>query len=170
MTQKGLDSRPVLSGIPWQSHHFQPPLGTGLCTLCLWQRLLAQGKVLPEQYCGTPLKPPRSIECQPRCPDRLCTLEMGTAWAQGVALLCHVWGCHSCCHRGLHKPRVIPTWYLPLPLFPCVRHGCAVRCVLERGEDMLITAGRHPYLGKYKVSRRREGGFVLYVYSCCNVP
>uniref|UniRef100_A0A7N8XUF6 Aldehyde oxidase 6 n=1 Tax=Mastacembelus armatus TaxID=205130 RepID=A0A7N8XUF6_9TELE len=27
----------------------------------------------------------------------------------------------------------------------------AVRCVLERGEDMLITGGRHPVLGKYKV-------------------
>ncbi|MEE6490038.1 hypothetical protein FKM82_015769 [Ascaphus truei] len=33
----------------------------------------------------------------------------------------------------------------------------AVRCVLERGEDMLITAGRHPYLGKYKVGYMNDG-------------
>ncbi|GAB1284986.1 Aldehyde oxidase 1 [Apodemus speciosus] len=46
--------------------------------------------------------------------------------------------------------------------FAASKHGRAVRCILERGEDMLITGGRHPYLGKYKVSRRtvREG-FVL---------
>lgn len=31
------------------------------------------------------------------------------------------------------------------------RTGRAVRCVLERGEDMLITGARHPVLGKYKV-------------------
>lgn len=37
---------------------------------------------------------------------------------------------------------------------PCVlflRTGRAVRCVLERGEDMLITGARHPVQGKYKV-------------------
>lgn len=32
-----------------------------------------------------------------------------------------------------------------------LRTGRAVRCVLERGEDMLITGGRHPVLGRYKV-------------------
>ncbi|KAM4023680.1 aldehyde oxidase-like [Anomaloglossus baeobatrachus] len=33
----------------------------------------------------------------------------------------------------------------------------AVRCVLERGDDMLITGGRHPYLGKYKVGVMNDG-------------
>nr|DBA20049.1 TPA: hypothetical protein GDO54_015790 [Pyxicephalus adspersus] len=33
----------------------------------------------------------------------------------------------------------------------------AVRCVLERGDDMLITGGRHPYLGKYKVGFMNDG-------------
>ncbi|NP_001086061.1 aldehyde oxidase 1 S homeolog precursor [Xenopus laevis] len=33
----------------------------------------------------------------------------------------------------------------------------AIRCVLERDEDMLITAGRHPYLGKYKVGFTNDG-------------
>uniref|UniRef100_A0A8D0G7C1 FAD-binding PCMH-type domain-containing protein n=1 Tax=Sphenodon punctatus TaxID=8508 RepID=A0A8D0G7C1_SPHPU len=29
--------------------------------------------------------------------------------------------------------------------------GHAVRCILDRGDDMLITGGRHPFLGKYRV-------------------
>ncbi|KAG8432676.1 hypothetical protein GDO86_017065, partial [Hymenochirus boettgeri] len=35
-----------------------------------------------------------------------------------------------------------------------------VRCVLERGEDMLITAGRHPFFGKYKVGFMNDGQIV----------
>ncbi|KAE8580253.1 hypothetical protein XENTR_v10024373 [Xenopus tropicalis] len=35
-----------------------------------------------------------------------------------------------------------------------------VRCVLERGEDMLITAGRHPFFGKYKVGFMNDGRIV----------
>uniref|UniRef100_A0A8D2KXX4 Aldehyde oxidase n=1 Tax=Varanus komodoensis TaxID=61221 RepID=A0A8D2KXX4_VARKO len=30
--------------------------------------------------------------------------------------------------------------------------GHAVRCILDRGTDMLTTGGRHPFFGKYKVS------------------
>ncbi|NP_001266744.1 aldehyde oxidase-like [Ochotona princeps] len=41
--------------------------------------------------------------------------------------------------------------------FAANKHGHAVRCVLERGEDMLITGGRHPYLGKYKVGFMNDG-------------
>ncbi|XP_068101229.1 aldehyde oxidase-like [Hyperolius riggenbachi] len=33
----------------------------------------------------------------------------------------------------------------------------AVRCVLERGEDMLVKGGRHPYLGKYKIGFMNDG-------------
>ncbi|CAI5638408.1 unnamed protein product [Oreochromis niloticus] len=36
----------------------------------------------------------------------------------------------------------------------------AVRCVLERGEDMVITGGRHPTLGKYKVGFMNDGKIV----------
>ncbi|XP_051979767.1 aldehyde oxidase 6 [Xyrauchen texanus] len=35
--------------------------------------------------------------------------------------------------------------------------GRPVRCVLERGEDMLITGGRHPVWGKYKVGFTKDG-------------
>lgn len=40
------------------------------------------------------------------------------------------------------------------------RTGRAVRCVLERGEDMLITGARHPVLGKHKVLPLLKG-FVM---------
>uniref|UniRef100_A0A8C4IIZ7 2Fe-2S ferredoxin-type domain-containing protein n=1 Tax=Dicentrarchus labrax TaxID=13489 RepID=A0A8C4IIZ7_DICLA len=38
--------------------------------------------------------------------------------------------------------------------------GRAVRCCLERGDDMLITSGRHPFLGKYKVGYNNDGTIV----------
>ncbi|TRZ01793.1 hypothetical protein DNTS_017772, partial [Danionella cerebrum] len=46
---------------------------------------------------------------------------------------------------------------LPLSTTGCLPEvtpttGRPVRCVLERGEDMLITGGRHPVWGKYKAS------------------
>ncbi|XP_047576640.1 aldehyde oxidase [Lutra lutra] len=44
--------------------------------------------------------------------------------------------------------------------FAANKHGRAVRCVLERGEDMLITGGRHPYLGKYKAGFMNDGRIV----------
>ncbi|XP_043848598.1 aldehyde oxidase 1-like [Dromiciops gliroides] len=41
--------------------------------------------------------------------------------------------------------------------FAAKKTGCPVRCVLERREDILITGGRHPYLGKYKVGFMNDG-------------
>ncbi|XP_004378262.1 aldehyde oxidase [Trichechus manatus latirostris] len=41
--------------------------------------------------------------------------------------------------------------------FAANKNGRAVRCILERGEDMLITGGRHPYVGKYKVGFMNDG-------------
>uniref|UniRef100_A0A8C8SUX6 Xanthine dehydrogenase/oxidase n=1 Tax=Pelusios castaneus TaxID=367368 RepID=A0A8C8SUX6_9SAUR len=38
-----------------------------------------------------------------------------------------------------------------------VKTGHPVRCMLNRDEDMLITGGRHPYLGKYKVGFMKNG-------------
>lgn len=47
-------------------------------------------------------------------------------------------------------------------IFFCFHYNCykflfrtnrAVRCILERGDDMLISGGRHPVLGKYKVQQ-----------------
>lgn len=33
----------------------------------------------------------------------------------------------------------------------CFRLKRPVRCMLDRDEDMLVTGGRHPFYGKYKV-------------------
>lgn len=46
--------------------------------------------------------------------------------------------------------------FLPLTHFQpefgwSYRTGCPVRCMLDRDEDMLISGGRHPFLGQYKV-------------------
>ncbi|XP_074520488.1 aldehyde oxidase 5 [Halichoeres trimaculatus] len=35
--------------------------------------------------------------------------------------------------------------------------GRAVRCCLDRGDDMLITSGRHPFLGRYQVGFSSDG-------------
>ncbi|CAN9498154.1 unnamed protein product [Ophioblennius macclurei] len=37
------------------------------------------------------------------------------------------------------------------------KSGQAVRCVLERGDDMVISGGRHPVQGKYKVGFMKDG-------------
>lgn len=53
--------------------------------------------------------------------------------------------------------------------FAASKHGRAVRCILERGEDMLITGGRHPYLGKYKAGFTKDGRILaLDVEHYCN--
>lgn len=46
-----------------------------------------------------------------------------------------------------HDALGVNVWNMVLLL----RTGRAARCCLERGDDMLITSGRHPFLGKYRV-------------------
>ncbi|KAM4772306.1 xanthine dehydrogenase/oxidase [Rhinophrynus dorsalis] len=50
--------------------------------------------------------------------------------------------------------------------------GRPVRCMLDRDEDMLITGGRHPYLGRYKVGFTKSGRVtaldVSYYANCGN--
>uniref|UniRef100_A0A7M4ERC2 Aldehyde oxidase-like n=1 Tax=Crocodylus porosus TaxID=8502 RepID=A0A7M4ERC2_CROPO len=38
--------------------------------------------------------------------------------------------------------------------------GRVVRCILDRGDDMLITGGRHPFLGKYRVGFMNDGRII----------
>uniref|UniRef100_A0A8D1TXS8 Aldehyde oxidase 1 n=1 Tax=Sus scrofa TaxID=9823 RepID=A0A8D1TXS8_PIG len=60
--------------------------------------------------------------------------------------------CHVKRVGGAFGGKVIKTGIMAaITAFAANKHGRAVRCILERGEDMLITGGRHPYLGKYKV-------------------
>uniref|UniRef100_A0A8C4NZL2 Aldehyde oxidase n=1 Tax=Dicentrarchus labrax TaxID=13489 RepID=A0A8C4NZL2_DICLA len=46
--------------------------------------------------------------------------------------------------------------------------GRAVRCCLERGDDMLITSGRHPFLGKYKLRLCDKKGLNCNLYIIFN--
>ncbi|XP_004628659.1 aldehyde oxidase 1 [Octodon degus] len=69
--------------------------------------------------------------------------------------------CHVRRVGGAFGGKVIKTGVLAaVTAFAAHRLDRAVRCVLERGEDMLITGGRHPYLGKYKVGFKNDGRIV----------
>ncbi|KAM4836062.1 aldehyde oxidase [Thomomys bottae] len=66
--------------------------------------------------------------------------------------------CHVRRVGGAFGGKVIKTAVLAaITAFAASKHGRAVRCILERGEDMLITGGRHPYLGKYKAGFMNDG-------------
>ncbi|NP_001295373.1 aldehyde oxidase [Callithrix jacchus] len=66
--------------------------------------------------------------------------------------------CHVRRVGGAFGGKVFKTGTLAaVTAFAANKHGRAVRCVLERGEDMLITGGRHPYLGKYKAGFMNDG-------------
>uniref|UniRef100_A0A8D0P4E3 aldehyde oxidase n=1 Tax=Sus scrofa TaxID=9823 RepID=A0A8D0P4E3_PIG len=66
--------------------------------------------------------------------------------------------CHVKRVGGAFGGKVIKTGIMAaITAFAANKHGRAVRCILERGEDMLITGGRHPYLGKYKVGFMNDG-------------
>ncbi|EAW70209.1 aldehyde oxidase 1 [Homo sapiens] len=66
--------------------------------------------------------------------------------------------CHVRRVGGAFGGKVLKTGIIAaVTAFAANKHGRAVRCVLERGEDMLITGGRHPYLGKYKAGFMNDG-------------
>ncbi|XP_048454639.1 aldehyde oxidase 1 [Rhincodon typus] len=44
--------------------------------------------------------------------------------------------------------------------------GRSVRCILERGEDMLISGGRHPVLGRYKIGYMTDGRIIAAEVTC----
>ncbi|XP_006889138.1 PREDICTED: aldehyde oxidase-like [Elephantulus edwardii] len=66
--------------------------------------------------------------------------------------------CHVKRVGGAFGGKVTKTGIMAaITAFAANKLGRAVRCILERGEDMLITGGRHPYLGKYKVGFMNDG-------------
>uniref|UniRef100_A0A8C5L665 aldehyde oxidase n=1 Tax=Jaculus jaculus TaxID=51337 RepID=A0A8C5L665_JACJA len=66
--------------------------------------------------------------------------------------------CHVKRVGGAFGGKVVKTSIMAaITAFAANKHGRAVRCILERGEDMLITGGRHPYLGKYKAGFMKDG-------------
>ncbi|XP_077304771.1 aldehyde oxidase-like [Lithobates pipiens] len=66
--------------------------------------------------------------------------------------------CHVKRVGGAFGGKVTKTGYLAaITAVAANKTKRAVRCVLERGDDMLITGGRHPYFGKYKVGFMNDG-------------
>ncbi|XP_047402763.1 aldehyde oxidase isoform X1 [Sciurus carolinensis] len=66
--------------------------------------------------------------------------------------------CHVRRVGGAFGGKVVKTSTMAaITAFAASKHGRAVRCVLERGEDILITGGRHPYFAKYKVGFMNDG-------------
>ncbi|XP_062846062.1 aldehyde oxidase 6 isoform X2 [Trichomycterus rosablanca] len=69
--------------------------------------------------------------------------------------------CHVKRVGGAFGGKVTKTQILAcLTAVAALRTEQPVRCVLERGEDMLITGGRHPVLGKYKVGFMNDGRII----------
>ncbi|KYO33622.1 hypothetical protein Y1Q_0008776 [Alligator mississippiensis] len=58
---------------------------------------------------------------------------------------------------GFGGKTVKPAQFAAITALAADRTGRAVRCILDRSDDMLITGGRHPYLGKYKVGFMNDG-------------
>ncbi|XP_068101230.1 aldehyde oxidase-like [Hyperolius riggenbachi] len=66
--------------------------------------------------------------------------------------------CHVKRVGGAFGGKITKTGYLAaISAVAAKKTKRAVRCVLERGDDMLITGGRHPFLGKYKVGFMNDG-------------
>ncbi|XP_034035004.1 aldehyde oxidase 6 isoform X3 [Thalassophryne amazonica] len=66
--------------------------------------------------------------------------------------------CHVKRVGGAFGGKIIKTSILAsITAVAALKTNRAVRCILERGDDMLITGGRHPVLGKYKVGFMTDG-------------
>ncbi|XP_073502615.1 aldehyde oxidase-like [Phyllobates terribilis] len=66
--------------------------------------------------------------------------------------------CHVKRVGGAFGGKVIPSGYLAaITAVAANKTKRAARCILERGDDMLITGGRHPHLGKYKIGFMNDG-------------
>ncbi|KAM5153274.1 aldehyde oxidase 1-like [Mantella aurantiaca] len=69
--------------------------------------------------------------------------------------------CHVKRIGGAFGGKIVKTAYIAaITAVAAKKNKHPVRCILERGEDMLITAGRHPYLGKYKVGYMNDGRII----------
>ncbi|XP_068101235.1 aldehyde oxidase 1-like [Hyperolius riggenbachi] len=70
--------------------------------------------------------------------------------------------CHVKRIGGAFGGKIVKTAYIAaITAVAAKKTSHPVRCILERGEDMLITGGRHPYLGKYKVGYMNDGRIMV---------
>ncbi|XP_075687633.1 aldehyde oxidase-like [Rhinoderma darwinii] len=69
--------------------------------------------------------------------------------------------CHVKRIGGAFGGKIVKTAYIAaITAVAAQKTKHPIRCVLERDEDMLIKAGRHPYLGRYKVGYMNDGRIV----------
>ncbi|KAB1279436.1 Aldehyde oxidase 4 [Camelus dromedarius] len=80
-------------------------------------------------------------------------------------------GCHMKRTGGAFGGKVTkPALLGAVSAVAAIKTGRPIRFILERGDDMLITAGRHPLLGKYKVSKSKNFKKLLKTLSSDNQP
>ncbi|ELW62680.1 Aldehyde oxidase [Tupaia chinensis] len=87
---------------------------------------------------------------------RIITIEEYTAAALNIPrnrVACHMRRAGGAFGGKVTKPALLGA----ISAVAANKTGHPIRFVLERGDDMLITAGRHPLLGKYKVGFMNNG-------------
>ncbi|XP_043934178.1 aldehyde oxidase 3-like [Protopterus annectens] len=89
----------------------------------------------------------------PRFAQESVALVMGTHCNK---IMCHVKRVGGAFGGKIIKPGKLAS----ITAVAAYKTGRPVRCVLERGDDMLITGGRQPFLGKYKVGFMNDGRII----------
>ncbi|XP_076722928.2 aldehyde oxidase 4 isoform X2 [Callospermophilus lateralis] len=108
----------------------------------------------------------QTILAIPKAEDKEMVLHLGTQFPthvqEYVAAALNVPRSRIACHMkragGAFGGKVTkPALLGAISAVAANKTGCPIRFILERGDDMLITAGRHPLLGKYKIGFMNNG-------------
>ncbi|XP_012510616.1 PREDICTED: aldehyde oxidase 4-like [Propithecus coquereli] len=108
----------------------------------------------------------QTILAIPKREDKKMVLHLGTQFPTHVQeyvaatlnvprsrIACHVKRAGGAFGGKVTKPALLGA----VSAVPANKTGRPIRFILERGDDMLITAGRHPLLGKYKIGFMNNG-------------
>uniref|UniRef100_A0A8C6EJW0 FAD-binding PCMH-type domain-containing protein n=1 Tax=Microcebus murinus TaxID=30608 RepID=A0A8C6EJW0_MICMU len=100
----------------------------------------------------------QSILAIPKTEDKEMVLHLGTQFPTHpqMAITAIIFFLILMPHK-LPKCFPFPHFCVPTIFITSHRTGRPIRFILERGDDMLITAGRHPLLGKYKIGFMNNG-------------
>uniref|UniRef100_H3A831 xanthine dehydrogenase n=1 Tax=Latimeria chalumnae TaxID=7897 RepID=H3A831_LATCH len=102
----------------------------------------------------------RTVECmnikKKKKPQHTTEVVAGTLGVDANKITCHVKRLGGSFGGKVMKIASLSS----IAALAAQKTGCSVRCVLDRGDDMLITGGRHPFLGKYKVGYKEDGTIV----------
>ncbi|NP_001268471.1 aldehyde oxidase-like [Melopsittacus undulatus] len=81
---------------------------------------------------------------------------------QSNKIMCHVKRVGGAFGGKITKPSLFAV----VAAVAANKTGCPVRFALERNMDMLITGGRHPFFGKYKVGLMNDGRIIAADFQC----